>query len=130
MSFAIFILSLQLLVLKASQPPKMCDRRALCSAIVHDAGVRQLTCSLERACVSPSYLDCLADVSFSMVYGCGGLDCVEVQPFATSLDECSLFYPRVRQTAYVRLVAERRSASSAAAKRAVVEVRARLNTAG
>jgi hypothetical protein len=116
------LLHLSLLLFAAvdslAAPPKMCDRSALCAAIVQDNDIRRLSCSFVKTCVAPAYFDCLAEPAFSLIYGCGGLDCVEVQPFATSLEECILWFPRVRNSATVRLVAERRSSSAEAAKKA------------
>lgn len=100
-----------------TQPRAMCDRHELCRGIIYDDDARRLACSLVATCYTAPSFDCLADASFSLKFGCAPLDCAEVLPFATSLQECGFWFPRVRNTPYVNLVAMRRSNPGAVAGR-------------
>lgn len=92
-----------------TEPRAMCDRHEMCIALVHDDDIRRLTCSLVKTCYVAPTFDCHADPSFLLKYGCAELDCAEVLPFATSLQECAFWYPPVRNAPYINLVNMRRS---------------------
>lgn len=100
-----------------SQPRAMCDRHELCRGIIYDDDARRLACSLVKTCFIAPAFNCDEDSAFSLKFGCAALDCAEVLPFATSLQECAFWFPRVRNTPFINLITSRRSNPGVAAGR-------------